>query len=215
MPLENRDAKTIYKTVVIRLLYPATLGAIVYQFFWQIFYVSPIPSSISLLATLAVILHYLMDYTYTAISASTNQNTTEYKGLTALCDFLIICSLFIAANSVWNPRFITIEWLLPAMAFTKVCTLGWDRSAYGRFLRCGWDFFFLALYSVSGITFIYRFYILSSVETYLYVASISITIDTLGYAVYIFRERELVAILVDSLRSLWRLVCKRSSKTPH
>lgn len=196
---ENRDYATVYQTIIIGLLYPAVLGAIIYQLLANVLYSTQIPSLASILVCVSIAFHYLWDYAFTVREVVSRQSTIKYNLKTAIFDFLIIASLIVAANSLWHPRFITINCLLLAMAGAKVCTIGWDLAAYQKLLRPSWDILFLVLYLVSGIGFILHFPLLFKLETYLYLAFALITIDAAEYAFYIFRRKELACLLVHSL----------------
>lgn len=200
-PQENRGCATVCKTIIIGLLYPGVLGAIIYQLLWEVLYRPQMPQLASILVCASIAFHYLWDYVFTATEVLRKQSTIKYNIKAAIFDFLIILSLIIAANSLWHPRLITVEWLLFAMAGGKACTMFWDLVTCHkhRLRRPVWDPFFFVLYLMSGIGFILHFPLLCKLETYLWLAFTLIMIDAVKYAFYIFRRKELASVLVHLL----------------
>lgn len=177
------------KNVFVGLLYPAILGAIAYNFLDKI--VSQTAQTASIAICIAVVIHYAVDYTYTA----TFTTKSNYNAVAAIFDFFIIASLFVAGNSVWDSGLIRIYLLFPAMVFTKIWTLFWDRAVFKEFQRLPCDLFFLVVYLICALIFCPCIAIPSGTESLLkssprlyLVPSISIFLDAFFYGLHIFKK---------------------------
>jgi len=129
------------------LVYPAFLGAIAYKLLEKS--ISEPVQIPSVAICSAVVIHYAVDYAYTVTYSSNG----KYNLAAAIFDFLIIGSLFVAGNSVWDSNVIEIQWLFPAMVFTKIFTLAWDWFVFKEFQRFKWDVGFGTAYLVCALAF--------------------------------------------------------------
>jgi len=180
------------RNVFIGLVYPAILGAIAYNLLDKIVYQNAQLASIAICIT--VVIHYVVDYAYTA----TFTTKSNYNWLTAMCDILIITSLFVAGNSVWDAGLIKNYWLFPAMVLTKIGTLGWDKTTSKKFERLPYDLFFLVVYIICALIFCPRIAIPGGTESLLksspplyLVPVVFIFLDALFYGLHIYKKCKL------------------------
>lgn len=179
----------VWKNVVVGLVYPAVLGAIAYNLFDKI--VSQSAQIAPTAICIAVVIHYVVDYTYTA----TFTTKGNYNVLPAILDFFIIASLFVAGNSIWDSGLITSYFLFPAMVATKLWTLLWDKAVFERCQRFPWDLGFLITYLICALVFCPRIAIKSGTDALLkssqllyLLPSILIFLDAFFYALHIYKK---------------------------
>ncbi len=184
-----RKGVSIWEKVIIGFLYPAVLGAIIYEWFSQA--VQPIAPILPLMLGLAIIMHYCTDYAYSVMAL----DKKKYNIRAALCDLVIIIALFVANKSIWDGDRITMDFLFISMAGTKVGAIFWDLSMYPKLLMPKWDKTFLGIYGALAICSILGLVLQHKIELF---------IPQYFYSLYIILS--ILLISGDAAYYIWYIV---------